>query len=193
MFDNREVYVMHEDLPLEMNLCSLLQNMKLDFPQDEKSAVGLPIIAIAEQSAADIADDVIPDETSYHSDGESCSSSSLGSDYNNLDEDIGCAYLQSLKSQLSLFETTGGGYLETIFTHREISMAYPAGHTQCARAFSDIAYALEQRAWRADREADTEAVSTFRNEAWMIASTMRAPQETITAKQAPFVCKMRSW
>lgn len=159
MFDNREVYVMHEDLPLEMNLCSLLQNMKLDFPQDEKSAVGLPIIAIAEQSAADIADDVIPDETSYHSDGESCSSSSLGSDYNNLDEDIGCAYLQSLKSQLSLFETTGGGYLETIFTHREISMAYPAGHTQCARAFSDIAYALEQRAWRADREADTEAVS----------------------------------
>jgi len=117
-------------------------------------------------------DAIVPDEASYHSDGDSCSSQSSISEYNSLDEDYGCAYLQSIKSQLDLFATTGGGFLEAIFTHREIFAAYPAGHIQCPRAFSDIAYALEQRAWRADREADCEAVAAFRQEAWMMAANM---------------------
>ncbi|KAG7449726.1 uncharacterized protein BT62DRAFT_603481 [Guyanagaster necrorhizus] len=84
----------------------------------------------------------------------------------------GCAYLQALQMQLDNYPTTGGEYLEAIFTHREILCAYPVAHQLCAQGFSDIAYALEQRAWRADREADTEAIVAFRHEAWMIASTL---------------------
>ncbi|SJK97968.1 uncharacterized protein ARMOST_01224 [Armillaria ostoyae] len=84
----------------------------------------------------------------------------------------GCAYLQALQAQLDNYPTTGGEYLEAIFTHREILSAYPGAHQLCAQGFSDLAYALEQRAWRADREADTEAVVAFRHEAWMIASTL---------------------
>jgi hypothetical protein len=70
------------------------------------------------------------------------------------------------------YQTTGGEYLEAIFTHREILSTYPAAHRECARAFSDLAYSLETRAWRADREADSEAVSTFRHETWVIASSL---------------------
>jgi hypothetical protein len=39
-------------------------------------------------------------------------------------------------------------------------------------SFSDLAYSLEKRAWRVDREADTEAVTAFRHEAWMIAASL---------------------
>ena len=106
----------------------------------------------------------------FQSDGD-CSSQSSGPG-DSIDEDYGCAYLQSVKSQLDLFATTGGGYLEAIFTHREIFAAYPAGHIQCSRALSDIACALERRAWRADREADTEAAAAFRHEAWAVAASM---------------------
>lgn len=70
------------------------------------------------------------------------------------------------------YQTTNGVYLDAIFTHREILYSYPAAHQECARAFSDIAYLLESRAWRADREADTEAVAAFRHEAWVIASQL---------------------
>lgn len=49
-------------------------------------------------------------------------------------------------------------------------MSFPPAHTSCARGFSDLAYSLEQRAWRADRDADVEAVTAFRHEAWMIAA-----------------------
>jgi hypothetical protein len=102
------------------------------------------------------------------SDGASeCSSSSSTSD-----EHYGCAYLQAIRSQLDGYQTTGGEYLEAIFTHREILSAYPAAHHLCARGFSDMAYALEQRAWRADRDADTEAVAAFRYEAWNIAASL---------------------
>ncbi len=84
----------------------------------------------------------------------------------------GCAYLQVLQSQVDRYQTTGGEFLEAIFTHREIVAAHPLAHQECARAFTDLAYALEHRAWRADRDADTEAVSAFRNEAWIIASSL---------------------
>jgi hypothetical protein len=70
------------------------------------------------------------------------------------------------------FQTTGGEYVETIFTHREIFAVHPVAHRDCARSFSDIASVLERRAWRADRDSDTEAVAAFRYEAWVIANAM---------------------
>ncbi|KAK7472400.1 hypothetical protein VKT23_000515 [Stygiomarasmius scandens] len=84
----------------------------------------------------------------------------------------GCAYLKAIQSQMDSYQTTNGDYLEAIFTHREILCSFPPAHTECARAFSDIAFGLEHRAWRADREADTEAVVAFRHEAWMIANIL---------------------
>ena len=86
----------------------------------------------------------------------------------------GCAYLQAIQQQLREqgFPTTCGEYLDTIFTHREILFSYPAMHVHCARALSDLAYTMEKRAWRADREADSEAVAAFRHEAWVIASQL---------------------
>lgn len=84
----------------------------------------------------------------------------------------GCSYLQVIQSQLEKCQTTGGEYLDIIFTHREILYSYPAAHQECARAFTDLAYTMEKRAWRADRDADTEAVSSFRHEAWVIASSL---------------------
>jgi hypothetical protein len=87
-------------------------------------------------------------------------------------EIFGCAYLQAIRSQFDNYTTTGGEYLDAIFTHREIFYSLPAAHRECARAFTDLAYLLEQRAWRADRDADMDAVTAFRHEAWNIASTM---------------------
>ncbi|KAG6841411.1 hypothetical protein C0991_011305 [Blastosporella zonata] len=98
--------------------------------------------------------------------------SPLPSSNTNTPEYYGCEYLQTMRRQLDSYATTGGEYLEAIFTHREILSSYPSAHHQCARGFSDIAYMLEQRAWRADRDADAEAVSAFRHEAWQIAATM---------------------
>ena len=84
----------------------------------------------------------------------------------------GCGYLQALLTQIEHYPTTGGEYLEAIFTHREAFYNHPPGHRSCARGFSDIAYAVEQRAWRADREADAEAAVAFRHEAWVIAASL---------------------
>uniref|UniRef100_A0A8H7Y8N1 Uncharacterized protein n=1 Tax=Psilocybe cubensis TaxID=181762 RepID=A0A8H7Y8N1_PSICU len=102
-----------------------------------------------------------------------------------------------VRSQMEDYPTTNGEYLDAIFTHREILYSYPAAHWECARAFTDIAYMLEKRAWRADREADTEAVSAFRHEAWVIASSLAPipinpvePTATTMSSGAPFVCTM---
>ncbi|KAI0317184.1 hypothetical protein OF83DRAFT_1122799 [Amylostereum chailletii] len=70
------------------------------------------------------------------------------------------------------FSTTCGAYLELIFTHREAFNACPRSHEGCPAGFSALARALELRAWRADRDADTEAVAAFRHEAWMVAAWM---------------------
>ena len=59
-----------------------------------------------------------------------------------------------------------------IFIHREAFAALPAAHVGCSAGFSALARALELRAWRADRDADTEAVAAFRHEAWMVAAWM---------------------
>ena len=98
------------------------------------------------------------------------------------DAPTGCAYLQMLRSQIDESLTSGGEYVEAIFTHREIFSAQPAVHRDCAKGFTDIAAVLEKRAWKADWESnpdaqgmlmsETEAVSAFRYEAWVIANSM---------------------
>ncbi|KAE9400628.1 hypothetical protein BT96DRAFT_919294 [Gymnopus androsaceus JB14] len=140
------------------------------------------------------------------SDDQSYQSDTAESDYSNTStrsESYGCAYLQAIQSQMDSYPTTGGEYLEAIFTHREILSSYPMAHRECARGFSDIAYTLEQRAWRADREADTEAVAAFRHEAWSIwsvnaAMTHSTPKPVVTASasdpsftRSPPVCIMQ--
>ena len=84
----------------------------------------------------------------------------------------GCAYLQAVQAQLEWFPTTGGEYLEAIFTHREVFRAHPSAHRSCARGFSDLAKALEARPCRADRDSDAEAAIAFHHEAWVIASSL---------------------
>ncbi|KAI0079237.1 hypothetical protein K474DRAFT_1592380, partial [Panus rudis PR-1116 ss-1] len=85
----------------------------------------------------------------------------------------GCNLLQHLTHQLQAgkFSTTGGDYLEAIFTHREAFYAFPQGHRSCALGFSEIAAYMEARSdnW-VDLDKDLEAVAAFRHEAGMIAS-----------------------
>jgi hypothetical protein len=88
-----------------------------------------------------------------------------------------CALLESLTrsydpDSVDALQTTCGEYLELIFIHREAFAALPSAHAGCSAGFSALARALELRAWRADRDADTEAVAAFRHEAWMVAAWM---------------------
>ncbi|KAJ7772097.1 hypothetical protein DFH07DRAFT_215722 [Mycena maculata] len=143
---------------MEVDLCELLHNMKLR----EQESTSLDVQRPPQALAMDTDDSNMPEaqvdppptnppEPSYQ----------------------GCAYLQSIQSQLETFPTTGGeSYIESIFTHRQIFFAYPGGHRCCARAFSDLACSLQRREWRADREADMEAASAFHYEAEFIASVV---------------------
>jgi len=85
-----------------------------------------------------------------------------------------CAFLQALTHwydpDAEEVQTTCGEYLELIFIHREAFAARPAAHVGCSAAFSALARSLELRAWRADRDADTEAVAAFHHEAWLVAT-----------------------
>ena len=92
-----------------------------------------------------------------------------------------CALLESLTHSydpdtdtdgVDGLQTSCGEYLELIFIHREAFAALPSAHVGCSAGFSALARALELRAWRADRDADTEAVAAFRHEAWMVAAWM---------------------
>ena len=83
-------------------------------------------------------------------------------------EPFGCPLLLSIHYHIEAFPTTGGAYLDTIFTHRALLHAFPRGHEQCGRAFSDLARKIDDREWRADRESDQEAVTAFLQEAMTI-------------------------
>jgi hypothetical protein len=88
-----------------------------------------------------------------------------------------CAFLEALTRSYDPdaadeLQTTCGAYLELIFIHREAFAARPSAHAGCSAGFSALARALELRAWRADRDADSEAVAAFRHEAWMVAAWM---------------------
>jgi len=83
---------------------------------------------------------------------------------------FGCPLLLSIHYHIEVFPTTGGAYLDTIFTHRTLFHASPRDHEQCGRAFSDLARQLDDREWRADRESDQEAVAAFLQEAMSMGS-----------------------
>jgi hypothetical protein len=85
---------------------------------------------------------------------------------------FGCAYLHSIQAQLECFSTTGGKYLEAIFTHRAVFHADLPAHRFCATGFSDIAQVLATCPGRSDRHCDVDAVAAFRYEAWVIASSV---------------------
>jgi len=107
------------------------------------------------------------------SEDSTCHTDASDSSSNSEEEPVGCALLQHVQASIDLYyPTTGGDYLDTIFIHRSLFAAFPQVHRSCARCFSDIAYLLEKRAWRADRDADTEAIVAFRHEAWTIAAIM---------------------
>jgi len=175
-----------------MDLCDLLQTMKLDsshLEQRKPTEDAIPVVS----HAPNVQDELMSEDPSYQSDAASESSnSSLSTSH---ERSYGCAYLQVIQSQMLDYPTTGGEYLDAIFTHREILFSYPPAHEECARAFTDIAYLLEKRAWRADREADMEAVTAFRHEAWVIASslapvTTKSKDTAPNTGPAPFVCVM---
>lgn len=181
--------IVSEHYSVDMDLCNLLGTMKLDSSYDKKK----PATNIAQvvSPSPDIQGDIMSEDPSYQSDaaseGSTSSSSTIRTNF------YGCAYLQAIQAQIQDYQTTGGEYLELIFTHREILASYPAAHRECARALSDLAYSLETRAWRADREADSEAVCAFRHEAWVTASSLApvpAKPKEPAPKKASFVCIM---
>ncbi|KAJ7502997.1 hypothetical protein B0H11DRAFT_613860 [Mycena galericulata] len=153
---------MHQRLSMEVDLCELLLNMQLREPESTSLVVKSPLVADPNDSNMPEAQIYPPDEALAYSQSPSPPEPSYQ----------GCAYLQSIQSQLESFPTTGGEYIESIFTHRQIFFAFPGGHRCCARAFSDLACSLQRREWRADREADQEAVSAFNYEAEFIASVV---------------------
>ncbi|KAJ6631578.1 hypothetical protein B0H10DRAFT_2207209 [Mycena sp. CBHHK59/15] len=147
---------------MEVDLCELLLSLKIGQPeQPECTSVAAP-----NSTLADISDSSMPDAPWPLGEAPACTRPSPPCEpaYQ------GCAYLQDIQSQLEEYPTTGGEYIESIFTHRQNFFAFPGGHRCCARAFSDLACALQRREWRADREADTEAVTAFHYEALLIAS-----------------------
>ena len=85
-------------------------------------------------------------------------------------EPFGCPLLLSINYHIETYPTTGGAYLDTIFTHRALLHASPREHGGCSRAFSDLSRKIDDREWRADRESDQEAVAAFLYEAMMVAS-----------------------
>ncbi|CCM06466.1 uncharacterized protein FIBRA_08731 [Fibroporia radiculosa] len=87
-----------------------------------------------------------------------------------------CALVQALRGLVHAgqYPTTGGEYLEAIFTHREAFAAFPQGHRACAVEFSNLATDLERREMRADRDGDGEAAAAFRHEAWVLWSSIQS-------------------
>ncbi|KAG5637729.1 hypothetical protein H0H81_003439 [Sphagnurus paluster] len=154
-------------IAVDMDLCDLLHAMQLSTEKTTEEG-GVPDAQMHDPSPS-YSTGVSPvssNSSRRSSYGSSESGSASGS------ASYGCGYLQALQEQLDNYSTTSGEYLEAIFTHREILAAFPAAHRECARGFSDMAGMLEHRAWRADREADAEAVAAFRHEAWSIAISM---------------------
>ncbi|KAJ7935106.1 hypothetical protein B0H13DRAFT_518577 [Mycena leptocephala] len=126
---------------MEVDLCELLLSMKLGQPGKPASPRGDGQTLLF---AVDSEDSSMPEVPSSHPD------ETLHPRPNSPSEPPyqGCAYLQTIQSQLEDFPTTGGEYIESIFTHRQIFFAFPGGHRCCARAFSDLACSLQQRQWR---------------------------------------------
>ncbi|KAF9529692.1 hypothetical protein CPB83DRAFT_893216 [Crepidotus variabilis] len=184
-----EIYFIdpHSD---DMDLCHLLQTMKLEVSNPEKTSENVVHILPTPNI---VADEVMEEDRTYQPDTVDPQLASSNSDTRE-EGSFGCGYLRAVRHQMDWGEypTTGGEYLDAIFTHREILYAQPSAHQECARAFSDIATLLQKRAWRADREADPEAVAAFNHEAWVIASTLSPTQNSADSHrvQSQSVCVM---
>ncbi|KAJ7647737.1 hypothetical protein FB45DRAFT_207559 [Roridomyces roridus] len=147
-----------QELSMEIDLCDMLLKMRLR----ESESAGANINAPLQPS-----DSNMLDAQMYNcNDAPAHPNVAESSPYQ------GCAYLQHMQSRLETFPTTGGEYIESIFTHRQIFFAFPGGHRSCARAYSDLACYLQHRERRADREADQEAATAFNYEAEFIASVV---------------------
>ncbi|KII95671.1 hypothetical protein PLICRDRAFT_26060 [Plicaturopsis crispa FD-325 SS-3] len=152
-----------------VDLSDLLQTLTLEGRWVSGSEKGENVDSIKAMPETTLEDASMEDDTNsqHQSDTSESSSSNSTADIPN-----GCAMLQAVRAQLDEYTTTGGEYFDVIFMHRDCFAAYPPAHRTCAIAYTDIARAMEQRAWRADRDADTEAVTAFRYEAWMIAAML---------------------
>ncbi|KAI0767116.1 hypothetical protein C8Q74DRAFT_932616 [Fomes fomentarius] len=175
-------------MEIDAQLCQLLGTMSLDGqgrkttfvwrkeseePSMAQTSRKHPIADAAMSDSSDSEDSTYQPSPSA---SQASSSANTGTPYGQ-----GCAYLQAIHDQIRAggYITTGGDYLETIFTHREALYAYPQGHRMCAVGFSELANDLARRerqhlasGWRPDWDGDSEAVSAFRHEAWVIANTL---------------------
>ena len=124
-------------------------------------------------------DYVLIPEYGLQSDASASSNSSAGKPSLGPNVAEPCALLQNIiglydpAEELEDFPTTCGEYLELLFTHRELFSACPHAHTGCPAGLTRLARALELRAWRADRECDSEAVAAFRHESWQVAAWLQ--------------------
>ncbi|KAL1756648.1 hypothetical protein FB107DRAFT_273650 [Schizophyllum commune] len=144
----------------EADLCDLFMNIKLDSDLvHAKRGTARPLDDVVMSDAETEQSDADSDCSAHGATGSACSQSPPLH---------GCAFLQVVQQQLQNYATTNGEYLEAIFTHRQMYMLSPSAHAECAHAFTELAGALEQRAWRADRDADAEAVAAFRHESWLM-------------------------
>ncbi|EGN91879.1 hypothetical protein SERLA73DRAFT_191898 [Serpula lacrymans var. lacrymans S7.3] len=182
--------------PDYIDLCDLLQTMSLSQSRLSKDP-GNALIPYAPSAYQRVNEHAASTHTvydqAYHSDASESSNSSFcdplptSSIISPVVSPPACLFLQSILASLAPaspvlspyphpyplpmpYETTGGAYLDTLFTHRALFGAFPPAHAGCAVALSEIARALEVRAWRADRDADAEAIVAFRCEALSVAS-----------------------
>ncbi|KAF4599964.1 hypothetical protein EYR40_007070 [Pleurotus pulmonarius] len=150
----------------EMDLCEMLNMMKL---AEQQYVVKTTQSDRAPNPQVDNGDTAMTDDHQSDTASEYSTSSSQSTSV----EFFGCAYLQAVQAQMDTFPDSGSQYLDTIFAHREIFMSFPTAHPQCSRGFSDMAYTLEQQAWKEERAVDNVAVAAFRHEAWSIAASLR--------------------
>ncbi|PCH36540.1 hypothetical protein WOLCODRAFT_108823 [Wolfiporia cocos MD-104 SS10] len=160
---------------IEMHLAQLLGNMSIGGRQYsgdvESEGLAQTVRPLIDESDAPMSESSDTENTTYRQLAPLASSG-----YTAIAGErppCGCALVQAIRGQMCTggYPTTGGEYLETIFTHREALYTYPDGHRTCAIGFTDLAMDLERREMRADRDADAEAAAAFRHEAWVIASS----------------------
>lgn len=177
---NIQLIQVNNMMEIDDHLSSLMETMSLskrwDISQrdieNEK-----PLLSVSALQRHDMYMSDSDSEDSLYEPNQSVSSPQLSANANSppplpsLESLTGCRLLQHTHHCLltDSCRTSNGDYLELIFTHREVLLAYPEGHRQCAIGFSDMASTLEAREWRADRDSDGEAASAFRHEASWVA------------------------
>ena len=62
----------------------------------------------------------------------------------------------------------GPDFLDTILTHRDAYLTFPAGHRTCSQAFTELAFALERRAAANGSDGDLDTAIALHNEAWLM-------------------------